>query len=259
MKSLPTLVKEDQRLEQDEENSTLALMRHRAEVCEKGWTGCDPKHIVRDYAAAIGKGRTVIYQYNKGWQIWQAQLSAISGESVERLSPAECLLKARSSAERQMAVEAVAKAKGLSPVTVAQEHLDDVRYVESQVAGYQQVKEQVAPKLAQRMIEEPHQTANRVATQMERHRQTDRQRREEARSQKSQTWLRTTGCLARAIYALRDAVVVLREADEQPEGQFQKELSDDMTKIQSLVDLLNLMNRGESGVNWDLELRKVIG
>lgn len=258
-RALSTLVKEDHRLEGEADDSVLALMQHRALACEEGWPGYDPRHVVRDYAAAVGLNKSTVNLYRRAWKLWQDQLAAASGQ-LERLSPADCLAKARFSEERRVAVEAVAQAKGLSPETIHADsrHAADARFVQQQVSGYQEKRLASDPKLAARMTEEPHQTAQRVAQQMESIRLTDEEAVREARASQGKVWNDTARCLDRVIYGLRDAVVVLRDAD-QPDGRFQVYLSDEMTKIQTLVDLTNLMIRGESGIDWDTELRKVVG
>ncbi len=115
-----SVIEEDHRLEKSAEGSWADLLKLRWH-----WTldGSNDKRVsMRAYARAVGKSHTVIERSVAAHKLRRGN---------PRLPPGDAWERARYSAETGAAIEAVAKARGVSLVTARQHHKDEVETVKA--------------------------------------------------------------------------------------------------------------------------------
>ena len=232
-----SVVDKDHELESRSERATEALAKHR---WRQTLDPAGPRFSFRAYAAAVGRGRTVITAHANGYALFVER--ANDDRPGRSLSLEDAFRLAQQSAEQQEFSEAIAEGSGEPVGRVARgdnarrrrEIVDRARQREVRRGGS-------AVDHARDIAAEEHQVA--AATRVRRER--DRQRR-------SIRYVTIEGHLA---YAQRRLTAALREAHDVGFNEEEMELlRDSISKVRAVLDLIDLRMAGTPDIDWDAEL-----
>jgi hypothetical protein len=241
MTQLPAeVVQRDQRLQK----STDELMELRWH-----WTvdASNPGRLsIAEYAREVGASRSRVSQDANAWADWLSSKRSGSGSPTpgKAQTPSDFRELRKLGEDQRVGAEAVAKATGLAPSTVARSKREEVADVVNTA------RERAARK--QTRVEDE---IDSVAQQRAAHRASDQKRESDRKSRHTQRYLEVEGDIA---YALRR----LKRAFEMTEGvDFTSEerelIGDSIAKLRALLNLLDMRVTGASDVNWDAELAKL--
>lgn len=225
-------IRTDERLQGAESTAAEALMQHRWH-----WTldEANPKRVtVIEYARQVARSQNVIYRDAHGFALYSAGAITVT-EARER---------ARMSADRATAADAVAEARGVSFKTANRERGSEVKRVRDAARERAEDKgtsvEEEAPKVAQAIAR-----AEAAAEA----RGTERRERTGLR------YVELEGKLTKAYRALQSALEVARDVPwEDDEREL---LSDTIANVRALLNLIDTAVAGGADIDWDAELAKL--
>lgn len=232
MSRLPQeVVEEDHRLEAEVQNASEALARHRWH-----WTMDDsnPGRVsFTDYARAVGRARTTITQYAKGWEIYRRGAPSVTiTEATER---------ANVGTEKEVATDAVAEASGRSFESVARRERDEVRVVRDE-----------ARERAEKRGTSYEEEAREVAQFRQKARETREQQQERRRDRHGMRFVEAEKLLREMRENSRRVVELCREADWDDEAV--ELLSHTLSDVKALIELAQTALAGSAEIDWDGEL-----
>lgn len=229
-KRLRELVTTDREIGAEAQNATLRLMEHR-------WTAVQEIGSTREYARALGAGETTIRMYVRGWELWQ------EGAPGTPRTPNDVLQLAAVDAERREAMKIVADVKGRAIETVRKEHRPAVDLVLNAMRN--------EPDESKR-IERGTQYAERVQAS-----ETARAEEHAARTRTAgRAYLTLQNKIYKAATSLRLALIDSRNVTLDSETV--ELLQDSLEQVRHLTDLLNLKLVGDTGVDWDTEVERIL-
>lgn len=224
----------DRRLDKATESSTEELCQHRWH-----WTldETNPKRVsIRQYALGVGRARTTVGPQVNGYAMWV-------GGGRER-SLTECIERARHGAEKEAAIEAVAKASGQSYTNTRQRHGETVRTTRA-------LAEERAQRRGTSVADEIDDAADHLVKSAKaiKNQKADRKSKLDAR------YIEIEGHIAAALRRLRDALEVARAIEFDSEQV--EILADSISKLRAVINLIDVQVTGTTDVDWDAELAKL--
>lgn len=229
-----SVIDTDHRLTREAEQASKSLAFHRWH-----WTlnENNPRRVtLKAYAREIGIGETTVRMYAHAWEIRHADPSVPMSDALERAKLGE---------DAYTAAEAIAESRGTSVATVRRSQYGEVRHVRD-------VARDRAERHGTSVVEEVREVVRQRRESAER---TQAQQRERA----SRTTMRADVAASRLVTARRnvlDAVEQLIGVDLEEDDV--EHLNDRLDKLEAAVGLMRARTRGESGVDWDAELRGLL-
>jgi hypothetical protein len=190
------------------------------------------------YAKACGLGRAVVAHYAKAWEMFS---KAKHGDAS---SFAECLVRAKYSEEQFEAIDAVAKARGVSHETARSHHRTEANRI-------RHIARDTAARTGKTVAEE----AASLADFAERSRRSTTREAEERAERVDFRYIEVERYL---LAAKRDLAAALRVDTVEFDEEMKHLLVATIDKVRSLLDLIALRFAGVAEVDWDSELRRVL-
>jgi hypothetical protein len=193
-----------------------------------------------EYARQCGVGDVVVAQYAHAWEIFSAANEADASAS----SFSECLARAKYSSEQFAALDAVAKARGVSHETARSTHSNEVRRV-------RQFARDAAEKRGTSVADE----AAEMAKFAEQGRRSEDRHAAERAERVDFRYIEVERYL---LAAKRDLASALRVDTVEFDDEMKQLLVATIDKVRSLLDLIALRFAGVAEVDWDSEMRRVL-
>lgn len=233
------VVAEDRQLERAAESATEALAYHRWH-----WTldESNPDRVsIRQYAEAVDKAMQTIQVHVKGYML--------SAQSDRDIPVTEGVERARMSAERELASDAVAQAHGIKLSTVRLLHKDEVKEVQSAVQREAERREEHAEDFPADARED---YAKRLAEMKKR--TQEREEREEEQYKQNHGWafFDIDTDMSKARELMRTALTKVK--DVQFDDEERELLQRENEAIRGMSRLIESALTGDSGTDWDAEL-----
>jgi hypothetical protein len=228
------VVKADQRLERATVGATEALAEHRWH-----WTldESNPKRVpINAYAKAVSRNEKSIRAMVKGYAVWSSGPGARSlAEEIERT---------KMGVEKAAVTSAVAKARGVEFKTASEKRGDEVRRVRA-------IAQDRAEKRGTTVEEE----AEKVAETAARIERAAQKQQETRRKGHGLAFLSVDNELTKIVRKLSK---VLQETEGVEFSAEERELlSDAISKVKAVLDLIDMRLTGAADIDWDAELAKL--
>lgn len=228
------------------------LQRSADELMELRWHWTldetnDDRVSQHAYARQVGVSQPAVNRDANAWANWlRAQRdnrSVITPGSPQ--TPSEYRELQRLSAERQEAVKAVARTTGHTVGTVARHKTDEVEAVVSTARE----------RAVERGTTVEHEI-ERAAEWREKSRKAAQREQDEHRQRSTLRFIEIEGDIGVAMQRLRK---ILKAADDVAFTDEERELiSESLSKMRALMNLIDLRIAGETHVDWDGELQKLV-
>lgn len=235
-----SVIAEDQRLDTAATRSSEELAQHRWH-----WTldESNPNRVTFvEYAAAVGRSHVTISKQANGYAAWFAEQGR---EEVPLHGLAEHVERANIGAEKQQAIDAVAKATGKTFQAIRKGGADVVRDVLS-----------TARERVERGNDATMEDAiQRVAEDRARHERTQERVQSESKARHTFRYVELEGHIAYAMRRLREALDVAQDVPFEDEER--ELIADSLAKLRAVLNLIDVRVTGTTMVDWDSELAKL--
>ena len=238
-------INEDRRLEQAVQSSSEALAKHRWHWTTKA---VNPKAVsIRQYADAVGRSHQAISQSVRAHELWAADSGkgslATFGEAQERANMAE---------QKQIAVDAVADARGMTFGSARRNRGEEIKHVRA-----------TAQERAERKGTSVAEEAPRVAAEIVEAEQAAARRRTERKAATPMNLLSVEEGLAKTKRQLEIVLDDARRIDWDDVGPdddpFVETIRGMLGQIKRLEQLIELAITNQADIDWDAELSSLTG
>lgn len=228
-------VETDHKLDERATKGMEALARHRWH-----WTldESNPGRVsIRAYARAVGRSQRTVQAHVNAYASWQ-------GDDVHVVTFDEAVERAKVSAEKAAAIDALKDVSGQTFQSERRRHADDVRTVRT-----------LAEERAERRQTTVAEELPAAAQQVVKSRQAAKRDRDARKASGSLRYIEIEGKLAGAMRYLRDALNV---ADEVTFSDEERDLlTETLGRVRALLSLVDMRLAGTTDVDWDAELAKI--
>lgn len=240
----PKVVAEDRRLDAVADGAAEALAAHRWH-----WTldETNPDRVpIREYARAVGRAQKAVQVMVHGYAAWrEATTSDVVTLPGEPATLHDFRERERLTAERAMAVEAIAAQTGITFGAAA--HPGRRGEVDAVLDIARHRAEKHGTPVEDEVVE--------VAEQRERSRKSARMTKDERAKRHAFRFMAIEGHLGKAYRSLQLALAEGEGVDWPDEER--ELLEHTIRRVRSMIDLVDLRIAGTTDVNWDAELAKL--